>query len=284
MADMTLQDVALPGTGVAARPADRPTTRGWRLPSGLIGLALPLGLALIWEVCCRAGLVPPNLLPSPSAIGLTLWHLAERGELWVHLGATLWRMALGFLLGGAAGTLIGAVSGAVPLIRRLIDPTIQGLRSVPSIAWIPLFILWLGIFEISKVALIAVGVFFPVYLNLVLGIGQVDRKLIEVGRIHRLSRWALIRRVLLPAALPAYLTGLRSGLGLGWMFVVAAELMGASEGVGFLLIDGQQTGRPALVIGAILLFALLGKASDVLLAWLGRVLLAWQDVAAEAAP
>ena len=251
-------------------------------PKLLIGLILPVTIAAIWELVCRAGLVPPNLLPAPSAIARTIAALAAKGELQTHLEATCARLALGFLLGAAVGTLFGALTGASAFARALIDPLVQGLRSVPSIAWVPLFILWLGIFEASKVTLIAVGVFFPVYLNLMTGIAQVDRKLIEVGRVHRLGRLAQLWRILLPAALPAYVTGLRSGLGLGWMFVVAAELMGASEGLGFLLIDGQQTGRPAIVIGAILLFALLGKATDLILALVGARLLAWQDIAVEA--
>ena len=133
---------------------------------------------------------------------------------------------------------------------------------MPSIAWVPLFILWLGIFEASKIALIAVGVFFPVYLNLMSGIQQVDRKLVEVGRIYGYTGFALVWRVLLPATLPFYVTGLRSGLGLGWMFVLAAEFMGASEGLGYLLIDGEQTGRPQIIIGSIMLFAVLGKSCD----------------------
>ena len=251
------------------------------LPAPVLGLIVPLVVGAVWEAACRAGLVAPNLLPAPSDIGKTLYQLAKTGELWDHLAATCYRMALGFALGVAAGTLLGALTGASPPARRLLDPTIQGLRSVPSIAWVPLFILWLGIFEASKIVLIAAGVFFPVYLNLMLGIAQVDRKLIDVGRVHRLDRLALVRRILLPAALPAYAAGLRSGLGLGWMFVIAAELMGASEGVGYLLIDGQQTGRPALVIAAILLFALLGKLSDLALSFLCARLVAWQDVAQE---
>jgi sulfonate transport system permease protein len=251
-------------------------------PRLLIGLILPVLIAALWELVCRAGLVPPNLLPAPSAIFRALAALADRGELQIHLEATCTRMALGFLFGAAVGTVFGALTGASPFARALIDPLVQGLRCVPSIAWVPLFILWLGIFEASKVTLIAVGVFFPVYLNLMIGIAQVDRKLIEVGQVHRLGRLAQLRRILLPAALPAYVTGLRSGLGLGWMFVVAAELMGASEGLGFLLIDGQQTGRPAIVIGAILLFALLGKGTDLILALVGARLLAWQDIAVEA--
>jgi sulfonate transport system permease protein len=247
----------------------------------LLSLALPVGVAAAWELAVRAGLSDGRLVPPPSRIWQEFVELARNGELYRHAVATLLRVAVGFGLGTAAGTLLGALAGYSSLTRRLLDPTLQGLRAVPSIAWIPLFILWLGIFETSKVALIALGVFFPVYLNLMTGIAQVDRKLIEVGRAHRLGRWELVWRVLLPAALPAYVTGLRSGLGLGWMFVVAAELMGASEGLGYLLVDGQQTGRPAVVIAAILLFALLGKASDLILAAAGARVLAWQDTVAE---
>ena len=265
-------------TDLAYLPGLQGTTRKARtLPPALAGWILPLALVALWEAAARAGLVAPNHLPAPSVIATTILHLARSGDLADHLTATLGRLGLGFLLGAAAGTIAGAATGASRPIRLLVDPLIQGLRSVPSIAWVPLFILWLGIFEASKVALIAVGVFFPVYLNLMSGIAGVDRKLIEVGRAHRLSPLALIRRVLLPAALPAYIVGLRGGLGLGWMFVAAAELMGASEGLGFLLVDGQQTGRPAVVIAAILLFALLGKISDVALARIGRAVTAWQD-------
>jgi sulfonate transport system permease protein len=250
------------------------------LPPGLLGWILPLALVGIWEAAARAGLVAPNHLPAPSAIAITILHLAKSGDLAAHLTATLGRLGLGFLLGALAGTAAGALTGASRTARLLVDPLVQGLRSVPSIAWVPLFVLWLGIFEASKVALIAVGVFFPVYLNLMSGIAGVDRKLIEVGRAHRLSPLGLVARVLLPAALPAYLVGLRGGLGLGWMFVAAAELMGASEGLGFLLVDGQQTGRPAIVIAAILLFALLGKLSDLVLARVGQAVTAWQDTEA----
>jgi sulfonate transport system permease protein len=247
----------------------------------LIGLILPALIAVVWEGVCRTGIAPANLLPAPTAIVQTILALAKSGDLWAHLEVTSIRMGLGFVLGAAAGTLLGALTGASPFARAFIDPLVQGFRSVPSIAWVPLFILWLGIFEDSKVVLIALGVFFPVYLNLMMGIAHVDRKLIEVGQVHRLSRFALVWRILLPASLPAYITGLRSGLGLGWMFVVAAEMMGASEGVGFLLIDGEQTGRPAVVIGAILLFAVIGKLTDVILARFGAFLLAWQDTAVE---
>jgi len=142
---------------------------------------------------------------------------------------------------------------------------------------VPLFILWLGIFETSKVALIAIGVFFPVYLGVMGAILSVDRKIVEVGRAFRLSGPAMIRRILLPAVLPAYVLALRVGLGLGWMFVVAAELIGASEGLGYLLLDGQQLGKPAQILAAIVVFAVLGKATDWLIEIAAAPLLRWQD-------
>lgn len=259
-------------------PEVRPVRRsaGW-----ILGLVLPIGLALLWEGLVRGGWVEGRLAPPPSRILATFWALAKSGELWLHAGATMARVLAGFAIGAIAGTLGGALTGASGTARRLLDPTIQALRAIPSIAWVPLFILWLGIFEASKIALIAVGVFFPVYLGVAGAILSVDRKLVEVGRVFRLTRTQLARRVLLPAVLPAWIVALRSGLGLGFMFVVAAEFMGASEGLGYLLVDGQQLGKPDQIIAAIVAFALLGKIADGLLVLATRRFVAWQDVARE---
>jgi sulfonate transport system permease protein len=183
---------------------------------------------------------------------------------------------VGFLLGAAAGTLLGGLTGYVSLARKLLDPLLQALRNIPSMAWVPLFLLWMGIQETSKIALIALGAFFPVYLNLSSGMSHVDPKLIEVGKVYRLSGLQMIRRVILPAALPEYIVGLRSGLGLAWMFVVAAEIMGASRGLGFLMIDGQMTGRASIILASVVLFAGLGKATDLLLESVGRRLLRYK--------
>jgi sulfonate transport system permease protein len=251
-----------------------------RLARPALGLLLPVGAAVLWEIAVRAGLSDGRLLPPPSRIFEEFADLARTGELQRHVIATLLRVAAGFGLGTVAGTLLGAIAGYSGLARRLIDPTLQGLRAVPSIAWIPLFILWLGIFETSKVALIAAGVFFPVYLGVMGAILSVDRKIVEVGRVFRLSPPAMVRRILLPAVLPAYVVALRSGLGLGWMFVIAAEFMGASEGLGYLLIDGQQLGKPAEIVAAIVAFAVLGKASDAIVAACAAPFLRWEDVVA----
>ncbi|WP_428028891.1 ABC transporter permease [Ancylobacter sp.] len=268
----------------AARPGHRRRAawagghlRGWH--SALLGLAVPLGAALLWELAVRSGLSQGRLMPAPSTILLTLADLAGHSDLDLHIRATLARVAAGFALGVAAGTLLGALAGASSLARALIDPTLQGLRAIPSIAWVPLFILWLGIFEASKVTLIAVGVAFPVYLGTLGAILSVDRKIIEVGRSFRLTPLQLTRRILLPAVLPHYIVALRSGLGLGWMFVVAAEFMGASEGLGYLLVDGQQLGKPAQIVATIVIFAVLGKLTDALLVAASAPLLRWEDTA-----
>ena len=242
-----------------------------------LGLLLPVGLALAWEIAVWAGLSNGRLVPPPTKIFATMVELAKSGELSRHIIATLSRVAAGFAIGVVTGTLFGAISGYWDLARRLLDPTVQALRAIPSIAWVPLFILWLGIFETSKVALIAVGVFFPVYLGVMGAISSVDRKIVEVGRTFRLSGPAMIRRILLPAVLPAYVVALRVGLGLGWMFVVAAEFMGASEGLGYLLTDGQQLGKPAQIVAAIVIFAILGKTTDWLIEVATAPLLRWQD-------
>jgi sulfonate transport system permease protein len=272
---MTLDTTAPDVAETREKPASNKRWQRFARPA--LGVVLPLTLALAWELAVWSGWSNGRLVPPPSRVFTTIMELAQTGELSRHITTTLSRVTAGFGLGVVAGTLLGAISGYWGIARQLLDPTIQALRAIPSIAWVPLFILWLGIFETSKVALIAVGVFFPVYLGVMGAILSVDRKIVEVGRTFRLSGPAMIRRILLPAVLPAYVVALRVGLGLGWMFVVAAEFMGASEGLGYLLIDGQQLGKPAQILAAITIFALLGKTTDWLIELITTPLLRWQD-------
>jgi sulfonate transport system permease protein len=267
-------------TAPAERAADRPLQpAAWtsKLLRPMLGLAVPVALAVAWEIAVASGLASGRLVPPPSTIIATFGELARSGELQGHAALTLWRVAMGFALGVASGTVLGAVTGYSALSHRLVDPTLQALRAIPSIAWVPLFILWFGIFEESKIILIAVGVFFPVYLGVMGAVLSVDRKIVEVGRAFRLSGLAMVRRILLPAVMPAYVIALRAGLGLGWMFVVAAEFMGASQGLGFLLIDGQQLGKPAQIVAAIVAFAILGKLTDWLIVLASAPFLRWED-------
>lgn len=242
-----------------------------------VGFLFPLALLVIWEALIRLGFIECRLMPAPSRIFETVYELAVAGELAGHVGITLWRVLVGFFAGAAAGTVFGALTGYSGFLRRLLDPTLQALRAIPSIAWVPLFILWFGIFEASKIALIAVGVFFPVYLGVYGAVQGVDRKIVEVGRVFRLSGTELVRRILLPSILPGYVLALRAGLGLGWMFVVAAEFMGASQGLGYLLVDGQQLGKPDQILAAILTFAVVGKFTDTCLLLVSAPFVRWQD-------
>jgi len=252
---------------------DRITSPGFKLPRQLLGFVLPVVLVIVWELLARAGILAANWFPAPFAIADTLLELLRGGELARHIAYTMARVVVGFLIGSLTATLLAGITGSTPLVRQLLDPTMQALRNIPSMAWVPLFLLWMGIHESSKIALISVGVFFPVYLNLLSGILTVDRKLVEVGQVFKLDKLQLVRRVILPAALPSYLVGVRSGLGLGWMFVVAAEIMGASRGLGFLMIDGQMTGRASVIIASIVLFAMFGKLTDMVIEQAGNRLL-----------
>lgn len=272
---MSVWGMSIAADDIEAAPAQRASWTRYARPA--LGLIVPVVLAVGWELAVRFGLSNGRLVPPPSVIYATFMELAKTGELQRHAAATIARVAAGFGLGVAAGTVLGAITGYSSLTRRLLDPTLQALRAIPSIAWVPLFILWLGIFEASKITLIAVGVFFPVYLGVMGAVISVDRKVVEVGRAFRLSGVQMVRRILLPAVLPSYVLALRSGLGLGWMFVVAAEFMGASEGLGFLLVDGQQLGKPAQIVAAIVAFAVLGKITDWLIVGTTASLLRWED-------
>jgi sulfonate transport system permease protein len=273
------------GAGVATAPATtvKPTTapspagpRRQHRRFGLLGLLLPSATLVGLELGARAGWIPSNMLPAPSQILQTLADLGARGLL-IHIGASTLRVAAGFIAGAVMAVLLGAAVGLNRRVEELLDPTFQALRAIPSLAWVPLLLLWLGIDEAPKVVLIAIGAFFPVYMGVSSGIRGVDRKLIEVARLYRLNGVAMTRRVLLPAAMPSILTGLRNGLSLAWMFMVAAELIAASQGLGYLLSDGRETSRADIVLAAIVLLAILGKISDSLMALIERRWLAWRD-------
>ncbi|MGH8950124.1 MAG: ABC transporter permease [Acidimicrobiia bacterium] len=258
-------------------PGAVPTQRRRRFPRWGMALIVPVVIVTLWELGAVAGAISTRLIPAPSTIAATIGDLATDGELLGHVVSTTSRVLAGFVLGALVATVLGAATGVSERFGTLFDPTLQALRNIPSIAWTPLFILWFGIFETSKVLMIGLGVFFPVYLTFSGAIASVDRRLVEVGRVYGFGTTSMIRRILLPASLPTYVIGLRNGLGLGWMFVVAAEFLGASQGLGYLLVDGQQTGRPAVIIASIVMFALLGKVTDRLLSSAGARFTGWQD-------
>ncbi|MFT3828120.1 MAG: ABC transporter permease [Opitutaceae bacterium] len=243
-----------------------------------LGFAVPALLFALWWLTTDVWhLFLANQLPPPRHVWAAVRELSAEGDFTRHLLASLRRVSLGFSVGASAAIAVGLVVGLSRTAERLLDPTLQALRNVPSLAWVPFLLLWLGIDETPKITLIAIGSFFPVYLNLVSGIRQVDCKLVEVGHIFGLGRLELVGRIFLPAATPFALAGLRIGLGQAWLFLVAAELIASTRGLGFMLIDGQNNLRPDIMLVGILTLALLGKLTDGLLRQIERRLLVWAD-------
>ena len=269
-----------PGIAVRGRAREGASgRRSWSVPSprALRGLIVPALLLVLWQVAVERGIYSRGQLASPLDVVAAGRELASADLLLPNILASLRRVFLGFALGGGIAVLLGLIVGASRTVEALLEPTLQAIRAIPSLAWVPLLLLWLGFGEQPKIILIAIGVFFPVYGNLAAGIRQIDRKLIEVGRAYGLHGVQLAREVMLPAAMPSLLTGLRLGLAQGWLFLVAAELLGALSGLGFLLIDAENTGRVDIILLCIVLLALLGKLSDSLLHLLERRLLRWTD-------
>ncbi|MBY9080689.1 ABC transporter permease [Paenibacillus sp. HN-1] len=243
----------------------------------LKGLLLPVLTLIVWEIAGTAGHINPTVLPTPHLIVIEFYNLARSGELFFHLRYSLWRSFLGFLLGGSVGLVLGLWSGFTRFAEKQLDPSIQMLRTVPHLAITPLFILWFGFGEWSKILLIALGAFFPVYVNTFLGIRSVDAKLFEVAKVLQFNRRSLITKLIVPAALPNILLGIRLSLGAAWLGLVVAEMMGSSEGVGFLIMDARYFSITSLVFVGILIFAIVGKLTDSLVKLLEKRLLRWRD-------
>ncbi|OBI87683.1 ABC transporter permease [Mycobacterium sp. 1245805.9] len=235
-----------------------------------MGLVVPLLLLATWQLVTAAGLFSASQLPPPGDVVGALGGLLRHGELWTHLQASLLRVVLGYLAGAAAALALGSLIGLSGAARRLLAPTVAALRTVPSLAWVPLLLLWFGIDETPKVLLVAIGAFFPVYTTTASALSHVDPQLLEVGRAYGRHGASLLVTVMLPAAAPGLVNGLRLGLANAWLFLVAAELIASSKGLGFLLIDSQNTGRTDVMLLAIVLLAGLGKLSDAALGTLER--------------
>lgn len=241
-------------------------------------LASPLVLVLLWQAASMAGLLSPRTLAPPSQIVLTAWDLLASGELPWHLGVSLARVAVGLAIGVTVGAGLALVAGLSRLGEAVVDAPVQMLRTLPFLALVPLFILWFGIGEAPKIALVALGTAFPIYLNLFAGIRGVEPRLAEMGRVFGLDRAGLIRHVVLPGALPSALVGLRFSLGVAWLSLVVAEQINAGAGIGYLINDARDFLRTDVILVGLLLYALLGLGADTLVRTLERRLLAWRPV------
>lgn len=246
-------------------PVQKPLLLDRKGVKPVIGLLMPLVLFVAWWAVTAAELFTPVQLPSPSAVLEAAVGLLQRGDLWMHIGISVQRVVLGFGIGAVLGMLFGAVLGLSRWADALLTPILGALRAVPSLAWVPLLILWMQIGEDSKVTLIAIGAFFPVFTTLYAGLQHVDPQLVEAGRAFGYKGFRLFKTIQLPAVVPSIFSGLRLALAQAWLFLVAAELIASSMGLGFLLTDSQNNGRTDRLILAIILLALLGKITDTVL-------------------
>ena len=263
------------GGPAGLRRVRRGSPRDVRPELFLLSWLAPIVLLVVWEALCRSGYVAPQILPAPSKVVATAVKLAAGGSLVHDLGVSLLRACVGFVIGGLLGFTLGVAVGFSRVAEAAIDRSVQMVRAVPFLAALPLTIIWFGVGEGQKIFLVALGVLFPIYVNTVLGIRQVDPKLLELARVQGLSAWATIRRIVLPGALPSILTGVRYALAVAWLALVVAETVGAQAGLGFLAMDAREFLRTDVIVLTIVIYALIGAGSDWVARLLERRLLRW---------
>ena len=246
-----------------------------RVPRALIGWILPAAVLVVWELLARIGFIPPSVLPAPTAVAAALGRVVRSGELLDNIAISFWRASIGFLIGGTVGFAFGLANGLSRFSEALTDTTLQMVRNVPHLALIPLVILWFGIDESAKLFLVALGVFFPIYINTLAGIRSVDPQLVEMGRTYGMNGRELFTKVILPGALPSIFVGVRFGLGIMWLTLIVAETIAASSGIGHMAMQAREFMMTDVVVLSILIYALLGKLADTIARVLERRTLSW---------
>ncbi|WP_460900798.1 ABC transporter permease subunit [Paraburkholderia jirisanensis] len=236
---------------------------------------VPAIVVVFWEAAARAGLMSAQVLPAPSSVVATAWELARNGDLFVHLGVSLLRAAAGFVIGGVLGLALGVAVGFSPLALAIFDRSIQMIRAVPFLAMLPLVIVWFGVGEMAKIFLVALAVLFPIYINTMLGIRQIDPKLMELSKVIGLSRAAVVRQIILPGAMPSILTGVRYALAHAWLALVIAETLATTKGIGFLAMDAREFLQTNVIVLTMVIYAIIGVAADSLVRLLEGRLLSW---------
>lgn len=243
----------------------------------LAGLIVPTLIVIVWQLIGYLGFFTKAVLPTPLEILSAARNLTVSGVLFPDLIVSMTRAVSGFIIGGGLGLIFGMLVGLSARSESLLDPSLQMVRTIPHLAIAPLFILWFGLGDTSKVLLIALGAFFPLYVNTFLGIRRVDAKLFDVARILEFSKWKQVKLLIIPAALPNILLGIRLSLGASWLSLVVAELMGSTAGIGYMIMDARQFSNTDVVFVGIMIFAIVGKLTDSLVRLMERHFLKWQD-------
>jgi sulfonate transport system permease protein len=236
---------------------------------------IPFVLISLWQMGSALGFIAPEILPSPLEVARAAVRLMLSGELPHHILVSFRRALAGFMVGGSLAFILGLANGLSITSQRLTDTTIQMIRNIPNLSLIPLVILWFGIGESAKLFLTSLGVFFPLYINTFHGVRTVDPQLIEMGRSYGMSRFAQFRQIILPSALPSIFVGVRYGLGVMWLTLIVAETLAANAGIGYLATQAREFMLIDVVVVAIIIYALLGKAADSFVRLLERIFLTW---------
>ncbi|HEY1761822.1 MAG TPA: ABC transporter permease [Acidimicrobiales bacterium] len=247
-----------------------------RVPRFVRRIVGPLAVLIVWQAACWAGVFTSYEVASPLAVFDAGRQLAEQGVLVPNLLISLRRVAVGLGLGVGIGVVLAVLSGLFRIGEDLLDPVVQAARAVPILGLVPLAIIWFGVGEMPKIFLIALGSTFAIYINTFAGIRSVDSKLVEAGETFGLSRWGLVRRIILPGALPNFLVGLRLALVGSWLIVIVAEEINAQSGLGYLIMQAQTTDRTDIMMLGLAIYALLGLLADALVRLLERRLLVWR--------
>lgn len=234
-------------------------------------------LLCLWQTLSWIGIISERIMPAPTEIIQAAIALLSTGELFEHIGISLWRALIGFLIGGIVGLVFGLFNGIFRISDLLFDTSIQMLRNIPHLALIPLVILWFGIGETSKIFLVALGVMFPIYINTYHGIKTVDKNLIEMARAYGLNGKSLFFHVILPGALSSILVGVRFSLGVMWLTLIVAETISAHSGIGYMAMNAREFMQMDVIVLSILLYALFGKLSDMIARYFEGRFLGWNQ-------
>ncbi|MGE8077398.1 ABC transporter permease subunit [Peribacillus loiseleuriae] len=241
----------------------------------IIPWIIPIGTILVWQIVSANEWVSTRLVPAPFTVLTSFYDLVMSGELFYHMEISLARALIGLLIGGGIGFILGIANGLSKFSYLFTDTSLQMVRNIPNLALIPLVIIWFGIDEGAKVFLVAIGVMFPIYINTLHGIKNIDAGFIEMGKMYGLKGWALFKEILLPGALPSIFVGLRYALGIMWITLIVAETIATSRGVGYLAMTAQQFMQSDIILITIILYALFGKVADLIAQWGERKALRW---------
>lgn len=264
---------------IAETPVILPQRRSWRFPkpANLIGIILPLAIFALWQTAASFAWIEPVFLPAPAKVARGFWQMLTKQDLLFDFLASITIVGQSLLYGGLAGVGLGIAAGLSGRVERFLGPTMDTIRHIPGIAWLPLIVLWLGIGAPAKILVISKSVFFPIFLNTLQGIRNVEKHHIELANVLTLTRWQMVRKVILPSALPNILVSLRYAAGLAWALVVVAEGLSGMQGLGFLIFRAQGLLLTDQLMVCMVIIGVVGFAIDRLMFAIQRSLLRWKQ-------